>query len=309
MKSIPSGPASGLGKVIRGGGIDLDAPYFSRSANRASYAPDFPSAAAREALAALAKSESAGASTSTSSDGSQAAALASFTRTTLNRQGHHSIGFRVVAADLPKTPSRPVEAPFFQQAVKQSTQDAARGPRADQPYFRKRRLLPRPPEHTPIDRLEDNRTAGLHPAILGTITVPVSLSRRTAARSPPTSPRSRRRRRMSRSWRAACAREADEWDMPSLLIDFADANDASPMMWTDGGTVRVYWGSNRLEAGFPFQWIESNDSGATWARRIFRCSRRLSAAIRRGRSRARSAARTARRSSRRMARTRSRCCG
>ena len=263
----PVGPVSGLGKVIRGGGVDLDAPYFSRSANRASYAPDFPSTAAREALATLSTSGERGATTSTSSDGSKPKLYASFTRTTLNRQGRHAIGFRVVAADLPKTPPRPVDAQFFHEAVKQGTQDAARGPRADAPYFRKRRLLPRPPEHTPIDRLEDNRIAGLHPAILrhnhspGLAVAPngdviaayfTSVSETTPDVAI-----------MASRLRAG----ADEWDMPSLLIDFADANDASPMIWTDGGTMRVYWGSNRLESGFPFQWIESTDSGATWSAR------------------------------------------
>ena len=261
----PVGPASGLGKVIRGGGLDLDAPYFSRSANRASYAPDFPTPAAREALDTLLKSGERGATTSTSTDGSKPTLYASFTRTTLNHQGRHSIGFRVVAADLPNTPPRSIEAQFFQQAVKQGTQDAARGPRTDQPYFRKRRLLPRPPEHIPIERLEDNRTVGLHPAILGhehspglTIApngdVIATYFTSIAETTPDVAI-------MATRLRAG----ADEWDMPSLLIDFADANDASPMMWNDGGTVRLYWGSNRLESGFPFQWIESTDSGATWS--------------------------------------------
>jgi len=37
----PVGAAGGLTKVIRGGGLDRDSPYYARSANRASYAPAF----------------------------------------------------------------------------------------------------------------------------------------------------------------------------------------------------------------------------------------------------------------------------
>ena len=58
---------------------------------------------------------------------------------------------------------------------------------------------------------------------------------------------------------------ADEWDMPSFFLDFADANDHAPMLTTDNGTLRLYWGSNQLDSGFPFQTIASTDSGATWS--------------------------------------------
>jgi len=37
----PVGPVSGLSKVVRGGGLDRDSPYYARAANRASYAPAF----------------------------------------------------------------------------------------------------------------------------------------------------------------------------------------------------------------------------------------------------------------------------
>jgi formylglycine-generating enzyme required for sulfatase activity len=55
-ESDPIGPAAGLAKVIRGGGLDLQTPYYARSANRASYAPAFPPPAAREAQASLGES-------------------------------------------------------------------------------------------------------------------------------------------------------------------------------------------------------------------------------------------------------------
>ncbi|HEX8030493.1 MAG TPA: formylglycine-generating enzyme family protein, partial [Vicinamibacterales bacterium] len=164
----PVGPVSGFAKVIRGGGLDLNAPYYARSANRASYGPDFPPPAQRDATATL-KAASGGdgpAATSASTDGSKPKLYAAFTRDTLNHQGQHAIGFRVVLADAPKTKPRAVEPAFFQQAVKQGTSLAARGPASDKPYFRKRHLLPVPPENTPVPQIENNRIAGFHPAML-----------------------------------------------------------------------------------------------------------------------------------------------
>ena len=53
--------------------------------------------------------------------------------------------------------------------------------------------------------------------------------------------------------------------MPAPFVDFPGANDHAPMLFTEGGTVRLCWGSPALPGGFPFQWIESKDSGATWS--------------------------------------------
>jgi hypothetical protein len=58
-ESDPIGPAADLAKVIRGGGLDLQTPYYARSANRASYAPAFPPPAAREAQRSLGESPAA----------------------------------------------------------------------------------------------------------------------------------------------------------------------------------------------------------------------------------------------------------
>jgi hypothetical protein len=57
---------------------------------------------------------------------------------------------------------------------------------------------------------------------------------------------------------------ADQWDMPDRMFDFAAANDHAPLLWTDGSTMHFFWGSPRLDGGFPFQWTSSTDSGATW---------------------------------------------
>ena len=42
MTINPAGPTSGLTKVIRGGGLDSDGPFFRRASNRASTGPGFP---------------------------------------------------------------------------------------------------------------------------------------------------------------------------------------------------------------------------------------------------------------------------
>ncbi|MCC6165122.1 MAG: SUMF1/EgtB/PvdO family nonheme iron enzyme [Acidobacteria bacterium] len=263
----PVGPASGWARVIRGGGLDLLAPYYARSANRASYGPDFPPPAQRVATAALKATAGVGApsSTSASTDGARPKLYAAFTRDRLNHQGQHAIGFRVVLASSPRTTPRVVELPFFQQAVKQDATLASRGPSSRTPYFRKRHLLPIPPENTPIAELGHHRIAGLHPAMLRhqhspALTVApngdvIAIYYTSSSETRPDIALIATRLRFG----------ADAWDMPSFFLDFADANDHAPMLTTDNGTLRFYWGSNQLDSGFPFQTIASTDSGATWS--------------------------------------------
>jgi hypothetical protein len=56
--------------------------------------------------------------------------------------------------------------------------------------------------------------------------------------------------------------------MPTPIFDFPGVNDHAPMLWTDNGTLHFFWGCPRLEPEnanpYPFQWISSTDSGATW---------------------------------------------
>jgi hypothetical protein len=53
--------------------------------------------------------------------------------------------------------------------------------------------------------------------------------------------------------------------MPDTLFDFAAVNDHCPLLWTEGDTMNFFWGNPRLEGGFPFQWMSSQDSGASWS--------------------------------------------
>jgi hypothetical protein len=59
---------------------------------------------------------------------------------------------------------------------------------------------------------------------------------------------------------------AEEWDFPSRLVDEVGVNDHAPLLWRDNKTVYLFWGHPQIEEGaFPFQWIFSSDSGATWS--------------------------------------------
>ncbi|HEY5552160.1 MAG TPA: sialidase family protein, partial [Opitutaceae bacterium] len=59
---------------------------------------------------------------------------------------------------------------------------------------------------------------------------------------------------------------ADAWDPPDLLFDLPDIDDHAPLLWNDSGRLRLFFGSNKLDSGFPFQWVTSDDNGATWSR-------------------------------------------
>jgi len=220
----PVGPAQGIARVVRGGGLDVDSSYYRRPANRAAIAPGF--------------------------------------------RGDHPIGFRVVRAPKPAaTPWLHVE-PFVQQGVKQVTEYVSQGPPPDLPHFKQRPVLPIPPENLEKEAI---LAAGLHPAFKGHNHSPALevcpngdlLAVYYTARDPtgkgeygPDVALMVTRLRFG----------SDSWDMPSLLIDFPDANDHAPLLWTDGGTLHLFWGNPRLrQGGFPFQWTLSEDSGATWS--------------------------------------------
>ena len=57
----------------------------------------------------------------------------------------------------------------------------------------------------------------------------------------------------------------NDWDMPSSWPDMVDADDEAPIFWNDNGRIWLFWGSPRMEAGYPFQYTTSTDNGATWS--------------------------------------------
>ena len=110
----PVGPAHGIARVIRSGGLDYkpapktdggkhlpaEMPYYARSANRASMAPGFASP-------------------------------------------EHGIGFRVVQAELPKTAPLLYATPFVHSSVKQTAPDWKRAPDPAKPYYHTRPMFPK----------------------------------------------------------------------------------------------------------------------------------------------------------------------
>ena len=180
--------------------------------------------------------------------------------------GGHGVGFRVVQMPVPPAQPTPVSVPFIQQCVKPVTDLIQLGPEPKKPFFRRRFLLPIPPDNSPDT---DIAAAGLHP----------SFRRHNHSPALEVCPNgdllmviytSYEEYESGVSLMATRLRfGAEEWDMPELMLDVPDANDHAPLLWTDWGKTRqmfLFWGLPRLDMGaYPFQWTTSADSGATWS--------------------------------------------
>ncbi|MDX9973725.1 MAG: SUMF1/EgtB/PvdO family nonheme iron enzyme, partial [FCB group bacterium] len=236
----PVGVSGGLARVIRGNRLDAanerwyvtgrEGDFHRRSANRASLAPSFGSAN--------------------------------------GVYGSGAITFRVVQAPMPAAAPRPADTPWSSAGLKTITKESAgQGPDPNKPYFRKRYLLPTPMETSTDPAYEEIiRKAGLHPALCGHNHCPALT----------VCPNGDLLMVIYTSWHeyepgvsliASRLRfGADEWDAPTILVDFADANDHAPLLWTEKDRIYLYWGSPWIvEGSYPFQWIYSDDSGATWS--------------------------------------------
>jgi len=229
----PVGPALGIARVVRGGGLDYRAsktdggrrlpaemPYYARSANRAGIAPGFDSP-------------------------------------------EHNIGFRVVQAALPSTKPLPYDAPFFQRAVKQSAVETARGPDPARPFYHTRPLFPN--LHGQGMR-EVGWRIGFRPG-LGVVyhnsAVQVCANGDLVAAYYNTLKEEDDPDQTVMTMRLRYG--AEDWDMPEPWPDFPDAADAAPVFWNDHGKLWFFFGSPRLLAAPPFQFLTSTDNGATWS--------------------------------------------
>ena len=186
-------------------------------------------------------------------------ALAMGTGATSTVPGQHLIGFRVVQT-ASATHFRHTEAPYARQGVHQDISMAKLGPAPAKPYFRKRYMMPTPPENSDRKVID---AAGLHPSFRGHNHSP-------AVEVLPNGDvllviyTSYNEYEPGVSLIAARLRfGAEEWDMPNPWLDFAVVNDHAPLLWVDKGVLRLFWGNPRLASGFPFQWVESTDNGAT----------------------------------------------
>jgi hypothetical protein len=177
--------------------------------------------------------------------------------------GLHGIGFRIVQAEIPTTAPLPFEAPYVRQGIKQSTDLATIGPDPTIPFFRKRKMLPTPPEDSKDDLIRHagfpasfrfhNHSPGMAIMPNGDVLLVIYTSHDEF--EPQVSLIASRLRFGS-----------DEWDMPSPMLDTPGANDHAPLLFNDDGNIFLFWGNPYAEAHFPFQFITSLDSGATWSR-------------------------------------------
>jgi formylglycine-generating enzyme required for sulfatase activity len=229
----PVGPASGIVKVVRGGGLDYrqsktdggrhypaELPYYARSANRAGAAPGFASPA-------------------------------------------HPIGFRIVQAPMPKSKPLPYRPLFFQLAVKQDAPDLKAGPDPAKPYYHTRPLFPNLGER-------DMRTIGwkigfapgLGAAYHNSAVQVLNNGDLVAAYyNTPKYEDDPDQTILTMRLRYG----AEDWDMPEPWPDLPDAADAAPVFWNDRGRLWFFFGSPRLLGGPPFQFMTSTDNGATWS--------------------------------------------
>jgi hypothetical protein len=232
----PVGPERGVAKVIRGGGLDEESPRspaeeYLRPSNRAAMPPSF-----------------------------------GLDPDSPNAFGAHAIGFRLVLGEAPAGRPFPVHETFVRQCVKGGTNPVGQGPDPSKPYFRKRPLLPVPPDNSSREEID---AAGLHPSFRGHNHSP-------ALEVCPNGDlllviyTSYREYEPEVSLIASRLRfGADQWDMPTRFIDFPNVNDHAPLLWNDAGTLHLFWGNPRLPGAYPFQWTSSRDSGGSWDEVVF----------------------------------------
>jgi formylglycine-generating enzyme required for sulfatase activity len=233
----PTGPAWGIGRVVRGGGLDYrgapktdggkilpaEYPYYARVTNRASMAPGFATAKG-------------------------------------------NIGFRVVQAPMPSTPTTPYEPIFFQTAVKQKAPDLKIGPDPAKPYYHARPMFPKLGERNMREiGWKLGLARGLGSAYHNSAVAVLNNGDLVAAyyntlqwEDDPDQTVLTMRLRYG----------AEDWDMPEPWPDFADAADAAPVFWNEpraGGKLWLFFGSPRLLGAPPFWFMTSTDNGATWS--------------------------------------------
>ncbi len=154
--------------------------------------------------------------------------------------------------------------PYATQGVKlTTTAEARQGPDPARPYFRRRPMLPIPLEGD-LELVRQHR-AGLHPSFRfhnhspGFEVLPNGDTLLVI---------------YSSNWEyepevsliAARLRfGAEQWDMPCPFMDTPGANDHAPLLWSEGNTLRLFWGNPQEEGRFPFQYLTSTDQGATWS--------------------------------------------
>jgi formylglycine-generating enzyme required for sulfatase activity len=231
----PIGPAHGLMKVLRGGGLDSKAAknskdegppstsiFFARPANRASLAPTFHSE-------------------------------------------NGNVTFRVVQAPMPTSVPEPDHFAFFQTAVKQTTTAPTSGSDPSKPSYHTRLLFPDIGKDRTMPnegwRLGLPRGLGInwHNSAIQQLPngdfLAAYYNNLKLEDDPDQTVITMRRRAGS-----------EVWDMPEPFPYFADAANAAPVIWNDPVDKKIwmFWGTPRLIGNLPFYYTTSLDNGVHW---------------------------------------------
>ncbi|MCB9210442.1 MAG: SUMF1/EgtB/PvdO family nonheme iron enzyme [Ignavibacteriales bacterium] len=265
----PIGRDNGFTKVIRGAGLDRLLPFYSRSANRSSMPPNFPPIPLEDLHKENRKQIKNTDLINNEEKLNKVESVEhyqSFYKSESNNQGYHNVGFRIVEGKLPSTNALPQHIPFVNQAIIQNKEVAKISPNKNIPYFKRRNLLPIPPDNIFGDKLKSIDIVGLDPGILGHNHSPalevaangdiILIIYTSVEEIDPDVALIESRLRFG----------SNSWDMPEIFLDCADVDDHAPLLWNDNDTLKFYWGHNKLDPGFPFQWISSTDNGANWGR-------------------------------------------
>jgi formylglycine-generating enzyme required for sulfatase activity len=231
LQKDPVGPASGFSKVVRGGGF-----MAARRGRKEddSLVPAYRRCANRASVAP-------------------------------EYHGQEVIGFRVVMAPMPYTKPWRQHVPFIRRFVKSaSSVPVAARPDPSKPWFQQRDMLPLPPENASTFEIEavgfgggvhdHNHSPGLAVMPNGDVLAIFFSSSAAGSEYAPSTSFVATRLRFG----------SNQWDPPGLFCDFADVNDQSALLWTEGRKVHFFGGGIGL-VGVPFRWTWSTDSGATWS--------------------------------------------
>ncbi len=224
----PAGPDSGMFKVVRGGFLDNPTRYNNYHLEvwaRASLPPSYRHFPGDP-----------------------------------NDFGRHNVGFRVVQGEPVKTSGKTVAIPLSLHVRQNRPPAQVTG---DKPYFRKRYLFPIPPDTASSEAISafglnpvlrhHNHSPGFDVAPNGDLIVSIYSSYHEY--DPEVGLMGARLRY-----------GADEWEMPDIWCNAVGVNDHAPLIFTDhDGTIYHFWGWPQLDNAFPFQFVYSKDSGATWS--------------------------------------------
>lgn len=181
-----------------------------------------------------------------------------------NEFGRHTIGFRVVRGEIP-VPQKDYSYSRLTETVKQNR--PAGQVSKDTPYFRKRYLLPCPPDNATWEEIQ---SVGLNPIFRHHHHSPALTALDNGDLLFTAYSTYHEYDAESGLIGARLRYGADCWDLPDVFVNPVGVNDHAPLLFTDtDGTVYFYWGWQQLDNSFPFQYIYSKDNGATWSETVF----------------------------------------